>query len=104
MHFYFCIIHLSKTNVPIKKSAKKYMRVTERKTLQNKKTKGVFKNAIKKTKEAVADGKVEEAQKWLKATVKALDKAAQKKVIGKETAARKKSRLNKTVKAIALKK
>jgi len=82
--------------VPIKKSAKKYMRVTDRKTLHNKEVKGVFRNAIKKTRE--------DAQKWLKAAIKALDKAAQKDVIKKNTAARKKSRLNKTVKAVALKK
>ncbi|HBP00820.1 MAG TPA: 30S ribosomal protein S20 [Candidatus Moranbacteria bacterium] len=90
--------------MPIKKSAKKYMRVTDRKTLHNKEVKGVFRNAIKKTREAVAAGKIEDAQKWLKAAIKALDKAAQKDVIKKNTAARKKSRLNKTVKAVALKK
>ncbi|HEX8974784.1 MAG TPA: 30S ribosomal protein S20 [Patescibacteria group bacterium] len=90
--------------MPIKKSAKKYMRVTDRKTIRNKKVKGVFKNAVKGTKEAVAAGKVAEAQELLKAAIKALDKAAQKKVIKKNTAARKKSRLNAAVKKIALKK
>jgi len=90
--------------MPIKKSAKKYMRVTEKKTLHNKEVKGVFKSAIKKTRDAVAAGKIEEAQKWLKAALKSLDKAAQKDVIKKNTAARKKSRLNKAVKAIAVKK
>ncbi len=89
--------------MPIKKSAKKYMRVTERKTLQNKEVKGVFRSAIKKTREAVSSNKIEEAQKWLKVATKALDKAAQKKVIKKNTAARKKSRLNKAVKAVAAK-
>jgi len=90
--------------MPIKKSAKKYMRVTEAKTLHNKEVKGVFRNAIKKTREAVTAGKIEDAQKWLKVASKALDKAAQKDVIKKNTAARKKSRLNKAVKAIATKK
>ena len=74
------------------------MRVTERKTLRNKSVRGVFKNAIKKTREAVSSGKMEEASQWLKAAVKSLDKAAQKKIIKKNTAARKKSRLNKFVK------
>lgn len=90
--------------MPIKKSAKKYMRVTDRKTIKNKVAKGVFKSAIKKTNDAVAKGDVAEAQKWLKAAQKALDKAAQKDVIKKNTAARKKSRLNAQVKKLALKK
>lgn len=80
------------------------MRVTERKTQQNKITKGIFRNAIKKTREAVAAGKIEDAQKWLKAALKSLDKASQKKVIKKNTAARKKSRLNAFVKKVAIKK
>jgi small subunit ribosomal protein S20 len=89
--------------MPIKKSAKKYMRVTERKTARNKKVKGAFRSAIKKTREAIAAGKAEEAQTWLKASIKSLDKAAQKKVIKKNTAARKKSRLNKMVKSLVKK-
>lgn len=90
--------------MPIKKSAKKYMRVTDRKTERNKKVKGVVKGAIKKTREAVKAGKVEEAQTWLKTAQKAMGKAAQKKVMKPNTAARKTSRLNKLVKALALKK
>lgn len=89
--------------MPIKKSAKKYMRVTGRKTAKNQKIRGLFRSAIKKTREAVSKGNINEAQEWLKKTSKALDKAAQKKVISKNTAARKKSRLNKSVKAIAKK-
>lgn len=84
--------------MPIKESAKKYMRVTERKTARNKIVKGTFKSAIKKTREAVKSGLTEDAQKWLKTAIKSLDKAAQKKVLKKNTAARKKSRLNSLVK------
>jgi ribosomal protein S20 len=43
--------------MPNKKSAKKYMRVTERKTIKNRIIKGVFKSAVKKTKESIAAGK-----------------------------------------------
>ncbi|MFA5776974.1 MAG: 30S ribosomal protein S20 [Parcubacteria group bacterium] len=89
--------------MPIKKSAKKYMRVTERKTAKNKITKGIFRSNIKKTKEAIVAGNKEEAGKWLKASIKSLDKAAQKKVIKKNTAARRKSRLNKMVRNIVVK-
>ena len=84
--------------MPIKKSAKKYMRVTARKTEKNARVKGVFRSAIKKTTEAVKAGKLDEAKIWLAKAMKALDKAAQKKVIHKNTVARKKSRLNKLVK------
>ena len=90
--------------MPIKKSAKKYMRVSAKKTLKNKKVKGVFRSAIQKTRIAVSAGKIEDAKTWLKTAIKSIDKAAQKKIIKKNTAARKKSRLNKIVKELALKK
>jgi small subunit ribosomal protein S20 len=89
--------------MPIKKSAKKYMRVTEKKTARNKVVKGIFRNAIKKTREAVSGGNKEEAKKWLDIAIRALDKASQKKIIKKNTAARKKSRLNKLVKSLVKK-
>lgn len=89
--------------MPIKKSAKKYMRVTERKTEKNRKIKGSFRSAIKKTSEAVVKGDAATAKEWLQKSIQALDKAAQKKVIHKNTAARKKSRLNKQVKALVKK-
>ncbi len=89
--------------MPIKKSAKKYMRVSSKKALQNKIVRGVYRSAIKKTREAVANKKVKTAQEWLKKSIKALDKAAQKKVLKKNTAARYKSRLNKLVKGLVKK-
>lgn len=90
--------------MPIIKAAKKYMRVTEHKTLRNKKVKGSVKNAIKNTQKAVASGNIDDAKKWYREAQKSLDKAAQKKVIKKNTAARKKSRLNTLVKNLATKK
>ena len=90
--------------MPIKKAAKKYMRVTERKTEKNRKIKGAFRSAIKSTKEALAKTDIAKAQEALKKSIKALDKAGQKNVLHKNTVARKKSRLNKAVKALALKK
>lgn len=89
--------------MPIKKSAKKYMRVTERKTEKNRKIKGVFRSAIKATKEAIGSVDVSKAQEFLKKSIKALDKAGQKKVLHKNTVARKKARLNRAVKALTLK-
>lgn len=89
--------------MPIKKSAKKYMRVTAAKTAKNKVAVGVSKNAIKKTREAISAGNVDEAQKWLKVAIKSLDKAVEKNILKKNTAARRKSRLNKLVKNAAKK-
>ncbi|MBP7811777.1 MAG: 30S ribosomal protein S20 [Candidatus Moranbacteria bacterium] len=90
--------------MPIKKNAIKYMRVTARKTEKNKIVKGVVKSAIKKTREAIAAGKFDDAQKFYKEAQKALDKAAEKNIIKKNTAANKKSRLNAFVKKAVLSK
>jgi len=90
--------------MPIKKNAIKYMRVTAHKTEKNKIVKGVVKSAIKKTREAVASGKFDDAQKFYKEAQKALDKAAEKNIIKKNTAANKKSRLNAFVKKAFLSK
>ena len=89
--------------MPIKKSAKKYMRVTVKKTEKNDKIKGQFRSAIKKTNEAIKAGNANDAKEWQKKAQKAIDKAVQKKVLKKNTAARKKSRLNKKIKALAQK-
>lgn len=89
--------------MPIKKAAKKYVGVTARKTKRNKKMKKTFREAIKKTKEAVAQNKADDAKKSLGIAIKSLDKAVQKGFIKKNTAARKKSRLNKLVKKISVK-
>lgn len=104
LRFNFRILHLSRVFMPIKKSAKKYVRITKRKTIRNKIVKGIFKNAIKKTRNAVLVNNAEEAKKWLQTSIQALDKAVQKKIIKKNTAARKKSRLNKLVKNLILQK
>jgi len=90
--------------MPIKKAAKKYMRVTKRKTEKNRKIKGAFRSAMKATREAIAKSDSAKAVEQLKKSIKALDKAAEKNVICKNTAARRKSRLNKAVKALVLKK
>jgi len=86
--------------MPIKKSAKKYMRVTATKTEKNRKIKGSFRSAIKAANEAIAGKDATKAKEFFQKAVKALDKAAQKKVIHKNTAARRKSRLNAKIKAL----
>jgi small subunit ribosomal protein S20 len=81
--------------VPIKQSAKKYMRASDKRKTQNLKLKKSFREVIKKMQELVKAENIEEAKKLLPSIQKALDKAAKVNVITKNTAARKKSRLAK---------
>ncbi len=70
------------------------MRVTERKTALNKRAKGVLKSTIRKAKESVAEKKSEVMTETYRQAQAAIDKAAKRGLIKKNTAARKKSRLN----------
>lgn len=90
--------------MPIKKNAKKYMRVTKRKTLRNKIVKGVVKSAVKNTRMAVVSGDIATMKETYLTAQKAIDKAAAKGIIKKNTAARKKSRLSAAIKKVSLKK
>lgn len=84
--------------MPIKKSAKKYLRASKKRAAQNSKIKKNFRDAIKKVRELAASEKIEDAKKLFPAAQKALDKASKVGVITKRAAARKKSRLAKTLK------
>ncbi|MGG7163815.1 30S ribosomal protein S20 [Clostridium ihumii] len=75
------------------KSAKKRIKVTKAKTLRNTMIKSALKTTIKKFETAVANKNVEEAKANYTVVVKALDMAANKGIIHKNKAARKKSRL-----------
>ena len=83
--------------MPITKSAKKAIRGSLRKKAFNDQRKRVMKEIIKKI-EKVAKTDKAEAAKMLSGAFKAIDKAAQKGVIKKNNAARKKSRLSKLIK------
>lgn len=83
--------------MPIKKSAIKKAKQDLVKKARNKLIKISFRSKIKETKEAIAEGKIKEASQSLISAFSALDKAAKKNVIHKNTAARKKSRLAKKV-------
>lgn len=80
------------------KSAKKRIKVTAVKTAQNRMIKSALKTAIKKFEAATAK---EEATVLFNQAVKALDMAAQKGVVHKNMAARKKSRLAAKLNAMA---
>jgi small subunit ribosomal protein S20 len=83
--------------MPNTKSAGKAMRQAITRNLRNTKTKDKFKSAVKEVKKLIAEGKKSEAAEAIKKAMSALDKAAKKNVIKKNTASRKKSRLAKAI-------
>ena len=83
------------------KSAKKRIKVTEKKTLENKMVKSALKTAIKKFEAAVAANNADEAKALFVNATKSIDMAAQKGVVHKNMAARKKSRLAAKLNAMA---
>lgn len=87
--------------MPIIKSAKKRVKIAEKRTARNREWKNRLKGAIKSFEKIVAEGNAEEAQAQLKETVQVIDKAAAKGIIHKNNAARKKSRLTKMLNEIA---
>ena len=77
--------------MPNIKSAKKRVKVIEKKTLQNKMFKSSMKTEIKKFYAAVESGDVAAAQEAYKSATKKIDVAASKGIIHKNAAAHKKS-------------
>lgn len=84
--------------MPITSSAKKAIRVSKRKKVINDRRTRDMKDAVKKLEKAVKAGKKDEAAKMISQAFQAVDKAAKRGVIKKNTAARKKSRLARLVK------
>ena len=87
--------------MPNIKSAKKRVKIIEKKTLRNNMIKTGYKSAVKKFEEAVSNGNTEEAKVLLAQATKKIDQACTKGVIVKNTASRKKSRLSKKLNAMA---
>ena len=83
--------------MPITQSAKKAIRGSLRKKAINDQRKKTMKEIIKKIEKTVKADKAE-AAKMLSTAFQAIDKSAQKGVIKKNNAARRKSRLSKLVK------
>lgn len=81
--------------MPITKSAKRVVRSSERKMVYNDRRKKAMKEAVKEVKTLVAAQDKKAAQEMLSKAYKAIDKALKTKLIKKNTAARKKSRLAK---------
>lgn len=80
------------------KSAKKRALIAAKRTVRNKMVKSSLRTAIRKYREAVG---TDNAQALLNQAFAALDRAATKGVIHKNTAARKKARLARKLAAVA---
>jgi small subunit ribosomal protein S20 len=87
--------------MPNIKSAKKRVKVTETKTLNNRTFKTALKTSIKKFEAAIAAGEKAAAEAAYKDAVKKVDKAAAKGLIHKSVAARKKSQFTLKLNAMA---
>ena len=85
--------------MPNIKSAKKRVKVIEKKTLRNNMIKSSYRTAVKKFEEAIEAGKMDEAKVLFADATKKIDQACTKGVIVKNTAARKKSALSKKLNA-----
>jgi len=79
------------------KSAIKRHRQSLKRRERNRRVKGGIRKGTKRVRKAVAEGDLETAQEWLAITIKRLDKAAEKGIIHKNNAARRKSRLTRLV-------
>lgn len=85
--------------MPNIKSAKKRVKIIEKKTLRNNKIKSGYKTAMKKFETAVTNGDAEVKNLFIQATKK-VDQACSKGVIKKNTASRKKSKLSKLMNTV----
>ena len=88
--------------MPNIKSAKKRVKIIEKKTLTNNMIKTGYKSAVKKFEEAIAAGNLEEAKVLFSEATKKIDQACTKGVIVKNTASRKKSSLSKKLNAAVI--
>jgi small subunit ribosomal protein S20 len=75
------------------KSAIKRLRSAERRRLRNRVYTGQARTAIRKARRLIDEGRFEEAREAVRVAASVLDKAAEKGIIHKNNAARRKSRL-----------
>lgn len=89
--------------MPIIKSAKKRVRVSNKAAVRNAKTKRTLREAVKALQISLTSGKATEIEKAHKEAISAIDTAAKKNVLHKNKAARKKSQLSSKVKNAGIK-
>ncbi len=86
--------------MPNKPSAAKRVRSSKRKEAVNQMHRGRARSADKRARRLIEEGRLEEAREAVQQAQAALDKAAQKGVIHKNKAARRKSRLMEQLNAL----
>lgn len=84
-------------------SALKRTRQTEKRTATNRANRSRVRSVVRKFREALATGNMDNALTAYREVASAIDKSVQKGVLHDNTAARYKSRLNARVKALATK-
>ena len=85
--------------MPNTKSAKKRLRQNEARRARNRSARSGLRSQIRKVREAVAEGKIEEAEGRFRQTSKTLDRAGAHRLIHPNKAARTKSRLQRLIKS-----
>ena len=83
--------------MPVTKGAKKTLRAATRKRVFNIRRQRELASSIKKVKKLIVEGEKDTANKILPRAYKAIDKAAKRGLLKKNTAARKKSRLSASI-------
>jgi len=79
--------------LPITKSAKKRVRVSEKQRLRNRSMRSLCKTNITKAEKLILSGELEAAREAVEAAVSSLDRAAEKGILHPNNSARRKSRL-----------
>jgi len=85
--------------MPNTNSAKKRLRQNVAQRDRNRSVKSVVRSRVRKVRESVAQGDLEQAEQQYRLAAKALDRAAADNVVHANKAARLKSRLQKRIKA-----
>jgi len=85
--------------MPITKTTKRRPKQSERKKIINKKRVLEMKKLMKEANSLIVSKNTEAVEKMMPQIYKAIDKAAKRGIIKKNTAARKKSRITKKIKA-----
>ena len=83
--------------MPHTRSARKHLRQTEKRRLKNRSTKKAIKTQIKKLKEIIASGPADKIQAEYNLLAKKLDKAAARRIVHPNLAARNKSQMAKLI-------
>jgi len=88
--------------LPVIKSAKKQVRVAEKKRVRGKSVRSEVKTRITKAEKLIFSGELETAREAVAAAIASLDKASEKGILKQNNSARRKSRLVKKLnKALA---